>query len=468
MSPQTASIISKNDGSFDAKVAVSAIDHNEPDATQTVLSTDTFLSTDGSVEFTVCLDNVVTAADMPILEVVPHFITSEEARHVASILFGNVDFYVAEPRRSENYSKSEIQEKINRWTEYISEQKIKELYGYIPSNDVPSIINSYIERYTQLYEVAPETNPHILSQWEFGKASEFLIPKDDLKNVDLSADNDEICVQTHINGVPFLFSVSNRNKSDFKVNLISAYISPGLSPNNIDRDIFRAQLCRTSAPTAEQIESIQAEACRMLGEMNLGEWEIDAVDVEVEYYGEIPEYILRVTAVPVLGGVKAIRQPQLTNLRKENQYASNYYLTDVVFEFSASGELVSFEMYSPLDIKSTINSNVQVMDFDLLLERATDILRHSDYYEYGFGRFIHLADEELLCTVNISELAYNLIRVKVQNSDEAYYYVPGISLHGTASYTGKTSGKLYYESETLENILVLNAVDGTIISIGED
>lgn len=463
--PDKSIVNSKNDGSFDANVVISASEHHEPDETQAVKYMDTFMSTDGSVTFLFTIDDQITAADMPVLEVTPHFFTEEDAKNVAYALFGDAVFYEAEPSLSKNYSKSEIQERIERWSRFTSSDAIKELYGYEPGYDATALVKSFIEKYTTMYETAPEENPHIPCQWTFRKSSEYTIPAEDRAGVDMSKDNDEISAQLQIGGIPYYFTVTNRNQSDFKVNMVTACIYSGSSPDGMDESIFMAELCRTAEPTDEQLANIRNKAEQILTNMNLGQWKIDQCYVETTYYGDTPEYVVHVNAVPILNGMEVVRQPQLTNLRNDNAYASNYYHTDVNFKFSANGDLILFMMYSPLEVKETLNENVDVLNFDEMIENTKLYLQHSDYYEYGFGHFLDQVEEDVSCTVTVSQLDYNLIRVKVPNTDESYYYIPGITLRGTARYVGDTSGNLYYESEGVETLVAINGVDGTIINL---
>ena len=95
----------------------------------------------------------------------------------------------------------------------------------------------------------------------------------------------------------------------------------------------------------------------MLEEMGLGEWYIDNAQVETKYYGDIPEYSIRITATPVFNTANVIRQPQLSNLKRDDVFASNYYLTDAEFIFSPNGQLIRFEMYSPVDVEKVIVDN---------------------------------------------------------------------------------------------------------------
>ena len=77
-SPQKDVVVSKNDGTFDANIAISSNEHHEPDSVMEFEYTDEFLSTDGDVEFQINIDTSIPNADMPIVEVSPHFVTGNK------------------------------------------------------------------------------------------------------------------------------------------------------------------------------------------------------------------------------------------------------------------------------------------------------------------------------------------------------------------------------------------------------
>ena len=171
-----------------------------------------------------------------------------------------------------------------------------------------------------------------------------------------------------------------------------------------------------------------------------------------------------VNAVPILNGASALRRPQISSLRNQNGYAANYYLTDAQFVFSANGDLISFSLFSPLDIQGVLNENAKVININDLLDQAKEQLKLSDSYNYGLGPLLQIIQEELQCNVTISEIEYGLSRLRVPDNEDVYNYVPSILLKGSSEYVGKENGKTYYMSEQPEILLVINAVDGTIIN----
>lgn len=461
--PGSKIVNSKNDGSFDASVIISAQEHHNPDETQELVYEEQFTSTDGSIEYYLRIDTTINAGDMPVVQVSPHYISEDDAERVAYTLFENVEYYEAEPMFDPVYSKNEIREKLARWSSYTTQDAITQLYGE-ERTDTAEIVKRFIEKYTELYETAPEENPHLGCQWEYKKESFYYEAESVASTLDTSNENDNIQATATIDGIHYLYKVSRRDNDDYKLNNISLYLYDGLGPDLIDENIFRAQLCRTDEPTDESIEIAKNKAVNMLNEIGFGDWIVDQCYVETKYYGEVAEYIINVTAVPVFGGVPVIRQDQITNLKSEENYASNYYLTDASFQFSANGDIVSFILTSPVDVVDTINSNVAVMPTDKLVDIAKTNLVLRDYYEYDEFGLVEISNEELTCKVTISDIEYGLARVKVPNTDESYYYIPALAIYGVVEYMDKNSGDIYYTSEEPILLITLNAIDGTIVN----
>lgn len=441
-------------------------EYTEPSPVQTAEYSEVFTSTDGTIEFRLSIDEDISAAQMPVLEVVPHTITAEEAKRVAYALFDDAEFYEREPWELYNFSKSEIQEKLDRWSQYADAESLLELYPYRENDttyqsEVADLVNSFIEEYTEKLETAPEENPHTPCAWTFKKTSEYHTPAEELVGMDLSNENDEISAVLTMNGYPYCYTACNRDKEDFDVNMLSACFYSGVSPNGIDEEIFKARLLRTGEPTEEQLAAVKEKAETMLEQMDMGQWLVDECYVETYEAGTFTEYTIHVNAVPILNGTPALRVPQYTALRNPEGTESYYYYTDVEFEFSANGDLILFAMYSPIDIVNTVEGYAEAMPMDQLMEKAKEYLSASNYANYCWLLDVYLDEgEEIGCTVDITGLNYNLTRIDNPESEDSFYYVPGITLTGNACYYGKETGKIYYESGDM-TLLILNGVDGS-------
>jgi hypothetical protein len=489
--PTEQSIISKNDGTLDISIhetapnksedSVGDPSHTTPDETRHIQYTDTFFSTDGSVEFSLNINQDITDQAYPVLEIAPHMLTSADAENIATALFGQVDFYEVPPtfgKIEDIFSKAELMDSIQRWSAFTNEQSLIELFPSMAGRK--DRMNLYLERikqdiaeFSMLLETMPDNTPHATTKWEFQPEWKYLYPEQDVPKY-LQTDpyaNQQVCVTTTVDGIPYQLHVTTFNGDEYKLNTIFAYPGTTYSPMSIDRDIFRAQLCRTAEPTTEQIEAVQENAQEMLNRMGIGSWEVNNYSVENTNSDGTPEYVISLTAVPVFEGSSAMHRPQLDNL-SEN-FAASYYLTEALLQFSANGDLIYLRLSSPVDIVEAINKNVATIEIDNLIEKAKKHLTLSDYHAYGLSGEVLVgyqqsAGEDLICKVGLTKFDYGLIRVKVPDSKENYYYLPGIIIYGSVNYCGKNSGTIYVSSEMLgeENIkplIALNALDGSII-----
>lgn len=462
--PNKPVIVSKNDGSFDVNVVRSATHPtggagtaSEPEESLFRYQDD-FTSTDGSVAFHMDIQEHYPDRAMPVVEVAPHFFTGEDAKRIAHVLFAERDYYEAEPLCAPVYSKAELQDRIARWTTHTGNA------GMGPG-DYSEIRSVFLEKYAVLLETAPEENPHIPCKWTFQKSSNYINTPEDAAKMDTSGDNDEIQATVKVGEIPYLFWVSTRNRSDFKISNLFAYPDHRDSPATADYYIFRQMLCQTEKPSEEDLEKVKARAEALLKQMDVGDWVVDQCYLkEIENYDSdsLPEYTIVVTAVPGFRGAAALRLPQYSTIKSEASYASNYYLTDVQFAFNISGELVNLEMRAPVDVVSVINEDVQTLSKETLMELAKDYSTYSDYATYGEPYEIEYTGEKLECRVTIGSAEYGLARVKAPNTDDSYYYVPAILFQGTAESFGKDSGSLYSQGRPVS--LLLNAVDGTVIN----
>ena len=99
---------------------------------------------------------------------------------------------------------------------------------------------------------------------------------------------------------------------------------------------------------------------------------------------------------------------------------------------------------------------------DDLLKRAKEHLSLSDKYQYGF--IVEEEKDQLQANVSIDRIDYGLTRVKVPNTDESYYYVPGIVFWGSSEIVHQDTDEVW-DSRSESVILVLNAIDGSVINV---
>lgn len=428
-----------------------------------------FTSKDGTIDFMIDLDDEVYSEVYSTIEVVPHFLTGEDAKRVATALFGDAVFFETEPLVARRYSKSEIQAKLDRWKQYTTEEALFDLFA----NENPDTeylkqvlenVNAFIERYESLLETAPEENQHDLCDWTFKNGIVYMAPEEEWDNYELSACNQEVSTMLEINGIPYEFRASQRDEGRFRVNNIHAQISGGMSPHAIDDLIFTTQLCRTAEPTEEQLLAVKEKAETMLRQMKLGDWLIDVCEVVNKGSGAHTEYVIKLSAVPVFNTIPAIRREQLNTLWSHEKEESYYYFTDVQFEFSANGDLISFDMYSPVDVKET-SHDAEPITFEDLYEIAKANLIGSTYSDYSYipeayGKTINVG-----CRITIRDIDYSLNRTSEIDNRVSFVYSLGFSLSGDIEYYNKDNGEVIDRGKN-RTVLVLDGIDGTFLGRG--
>ena len=370
-----------------------------------------------------------------------------------------------------NFSKEEIQEKMDRWSYYTSEEALRELIpyrSYQPDylQEIAVNVQNFIDNYSGMLVHAPEANPHQLCDWTFKKDSVYSLTKAELIDHDTSDDSDSIVADIQSGDIRYRFYAYARDEDDFLISSIGAYLYDGIGPDMIDERIFRARLCKTEKPTEEQIAAVRAKAETMLTQMQLGQWMIDRCYVETSKINEYTYYSIHLDAVPVLNGTPALRKAQLTNLKSDLPGAAKLYYTDVQFEFSANGDLIQFHMRSPLEIIGEDPTAISPLDIGSQFAIAKEYLSQKDFYEYSMGlegTFDHQGDP-IGCIANITGLEYSLTRINGENPLETYYYVPGIKLSGSVKYYNLNTGEVYLERENVM-FAIMDAAEGTVVEI---
>lgn len=456
--PNQGAVTSKNDGVFEANVTQQA---TGPVDEQVQISK-VFTSTDKTAEYTINIDSAVTSGTLPVVEVVPHYLTGEEVENVAEVLFGDGEFYEKlHEAKKQDYSQAQLQQKLDLLTPLASEEAVIDLYGFL-DEEVLNNVRTDIQKYTVQMESAPEKNPLEPCGWTFTDESDYF--------EESNGDQVIYATVTH-NGVNYNIHALTRNKNDYKQNTIIV----NLDYSWYEEAAVMASLCRTEEPTEDQIYALEMKAQEMLNQMGLGQWQVCGAEVTTKTVGDFAEYTIMVNAAPVLNGTPVIYGQTISDQTSSDANASNYQLTSASFVFSANGDLISFELISPIEISEVVNESVATLSVAELMDNAES---HLSLYgvSSGFGIPYDVIDgwqvhygEQFSCKLEISEMKYGLARVKVPNSDFHYYYIPVMVLYGSVDFYGKDSGTLYYRSEDLftsrtQDLIWINAVDGSIIT----
>ena len=472
--PSSAVVVSKNDGTFNKKLSKTV--QSWENGYEKVQYIDNFFSTDRSIEYTLDIDQALNVSIMPVVEIVPHKFLTEDVKRVANVLFDEGTFYEREPSKDPNFSKMQIQKAIARWSKYTNSVSMKRLIMDSSEENIADqidLLQDYITQYTEKLDNAPVENTHVPCEWTFRKDSYYNNLEAEIGGRLLVDEPDVIYSTVEMSDIEYIFTSSTHDRAAYKLNTIDVTLSSGIGPAEMDMKIYRAMLCRVPQPSEEQILSISNKAQNMLDTMQLGDWIVTDSYVETRDFEGISEHVIVVEATPAFFGIAAIYGQETPSATAADIYSAFYPISRAEFGFSPNGELIYFRMQSPIDIKKVINSNVETIPLDEMMENAkNDLILRDAHTGYGIpSDMIYLYEdvmnEALSCKIEINKLNVGLARIDVANS-ESYYYVPAIAFSGNANYYGKDTGNLYVCSTDYTdgniNLLWLNAVDGSIIS----
>lgn len=316
-----------------------------------------------------------------------------------------------------------------------------------------------MQRFTVLLETAPEENPRPVCDWSFQDESLYVSP---------SYGNNVIHAVADVGDLEYTLYSPQRDKNDYKLSSISIQLGDGRS--YLDRNRLMARLCRTEKPTQEQVDALTEKAQTLFDQMGVGQWQIARTEVEETLVGDtIPEYRVIIDAVPVLNGAATLFGQPIEALKSEDANASNYQTTCASIAFSAGGDLVYFDMTSPVDITTVINEGTATLSMEELLDRAKEHLSFSGLEETQDYYLLDLYYENpVSCKITLDGLDFGLIWVRAANKDFTYYYTPALTVYGTTRYydkgTDREADVFFLDPVPKSRTLVwINAIDGSII-----
>lgn len=472
-SPEKDAVVSKNDGSFQKRIYQTNPPEGDTQAAQPskIQCSESFTSTDGSVSFNIQIDEEITPDVSQVIEVSPHRLTEEDISRVAKVLLGDVDFYERRPSSNPQYSKAQYQEMISRLSAYASQETLTELMGEKGADTYLEFVRIYIDLWTGKYETAPEKDPRVPCDWMLKKERNYNDSDVEIGDRTVADDSDVLYATAVKNGIEYSYSVITKDSGAYRVNLLNLDLTDGLGLYPVNTAIYRARLCRTDAPTQAQIEDANRQVQDMLEKMELGHWQIAQTTVETEQIGDAAEYSIHIMAVPILNGIPTI-YGQVAGDLQEN-YSADYAMPYAEFSLSANGEIVYFNLVSPIDTVETHNENVAALPISELMDGCIQQLSFNDADAYGLPASVRenmedSSGQKILCQVDISRAEYALGRVRKAESDDHYYYIPVLVLRGVVNYIGEQDGQSYYTNylsseQELPTLIWINAIDGSII-----
>ena len=458
--PEKPAVVSKNEGIFEERMTVPAA---QSQAVQTVSKHETFTSTDGSVEFTWNIDMDLPQTPMPVVEVMPHILTGEEARSIFESVVGKEPFYELEDEGERVFSKEEIQYMLGYLAPCATKEGYELVTGIAPDETyLEEALKPTLESLNRALETAPEGNPHTLTDWKFKTASDYYFVDDDATKA--------LLLRTKYDGFFYTASATVRDRKDQKLNHLGLNLGMGM-----EKQILLTQKERRFKPGQEDINAIYGKAMEILGKLPGGPWVmLDPVVRETSSDQTGSLYTVDLRAVPSFGGVPALNCQSPLAFNGSDTVEATYQPAQVFFTYLPDGLLLDFTYDSPVDVKETVNPAVQTMTTEDLMAQVQSNMSLMDVQGADYGDALvwsvieYQAEEPIIGKVEITNLEYGLARTSVKDSTFRYYYTPALVVRGHADYYGQNSGTRYTgtgdHGGTRDTVLtILNAVDGTIL-----
>lgn len=373
----------------------------------------------------------------PVLRVKPHQIQSEEVKKWANVLFGAVPVY--EPIRE--LSKEDIEDSILKYKQWSDEEQLYEEYGN--EAEVKKVLEEYQKRISWLkgqYESAPEKVERKKTDWTFHPSEYYFTDAgywEEQKDQYDYLENTyclEIASMDDSTGHFPVISATNRDQSDYKVNMLWFYYDDETQMDDIP-----------------YLELSEEEAKKLIDEkkkdLNLYNWGM----VKLDKFDEENECSFRFTYLPEFLGISTLLCPEI-DMQADDVYAASYYyskLEIVVY----NGIIQSVCLTSPLDIVETVEEDTDTLPFEKIYQqfRTQMNLQYSEK-----GTLANLAgDESAEVKIKVSDIRNGLFRIKEKNNEDTFLMVPAWSFTGVFYINGDAFDEI--------NLCYVNTIDGSII-----
>ncbi len=367
-----------------------------------------------------------------VVRVLPHEITSDEVKEWADVLFEGNKAYEPETVMTKNEIEESIlkfKQKMNNKDELIDE------YGSEEEADrTISYYEKLIENLEQLYPTAPEQHERKECDWSF-KPYEYY--NDGMLGTEDSvlSDNYELNAEAEINGRKAIISATNRNASDYILHYLWFYYD----------DIPEGSEKKTT--TKEEAEEVCNGILSKIG--NQDQWYL----YDISNQEDDDAQIMTLYYTPVYNGVPTVLVKDLYNIKSDDVYAANYFYQSLEISMY-NGELNYIYLTSPSDVTEIVNENVQLMDFDTMMDKAKNYMQ----LKISKASFDEDFSENEKISVEVNNIQLAMFRIKEKNKD-SYLMVPAWIFYGNVL---DSKNQVIRENEQL---LVMNAIDGSSINI---
>ena len=464
--PERSVVTSKNDGAFEAAAQSTAVPASTPAATDgtdeaaptaaPIVYTDSFPNAAGDMTIDLAVAEPAVSGPVPVIQGRPMELTGDQARSIAAALFGDGPVY----EYSDQMTKAEIEQAILEDRQFISDwDGMVAYYGgdEQTARRVKEDFEGRIAALEEAYQTASEASEPAPCAWEFHSEDYYMSP-------DMAASfRDEghrvVKATAALDGLPWVFSVCNREGEDYRVHNVAAY------PD--ERAV--SQQDGTDGPGMDE-KAMKRWALETAAKMDMGDWTLvsDQAGAVTGMGGGDPEGWYMVALTRTYGDIPAA--PFFDAPAAEEQYASVYGAENMQFQF-LNGHFRSFWYSAAAQTADTVNPDVQLLPFGDVLDRAKEQMKMvtMDRLLYGGDTARVAADRAEL----------GLVGVGMKDNATDFLLVPAYIFYGTAlAYNadgapatvqwmddeGNVADEQPAESTVL--LAIVNAVDGSVISTG--
>ena len=367
-------------------------------AASAVAYTDSFQSADGSVNVEINLeDTSLYEGSFRTLQITPRPFTEEEVRHIAQVLFGDAVLYECSIGREA--TKAELQEQREILETLLEGDALKEMYAD-SADESAELIRNYLDKHK--VEDAPESIEKTVCDFQYK-------PWNDAQGYL------EINAHTEVEGIPYYFNAVNNTNNGVRIYRINVFVANEIIwPLGVDEIMLCDQILGKEEPHQEQINAIREKAEDMMGELDMGQWQIDSCEVTKRR----DSYAIEVKAVPVYNGIPMLRQGQLSYLRGTEEGIQNCYYPELCITFSPDGTLYGFEMVTPVEV-TAIGEEGKTMSFAELMGSIKTRFSQTSATD--------LPDGNRYADAVVSDIQLGYAMVPVNSGDNEHIQLPGVN-----------------------------------------
>lgn len=391
----------------------------------------------------------VTAPD-EMVTTIPHVITPEEMQKWTEVLFmGNEPFEYDKSKTNEELIS--LIEQTQMWLDNLDPEVEPELYDYRKE-----LYESQLISLEEMLENSSDENYPEAPDWTYKPETEY---KDMPVGIELdpSACDQMIKVYTDIDGETAFSECRTYDCEDFILRKYTFWIQDGYQKGKMEE---------TEEEVCDYVEGV-------LSELGLAErWTVKSCRETYQkktrkenlLFGQ-EGYYYDLTLVPVYEGCEVLENQEILFYSPNlDGRAYKYYYENLAIRYS-NGHIVFLEYGAPLEITGS-KSIDNLIDYNDALNIFKEYMENVSAEEYQDAYGITPLREKIM----VMQIDYGIARVRINPDIPEFIMTPVWAFRGSKSGDygeGMLKSMAEISEEFLEPILMINAVDGSIIDIKE-